>query len=335
MNCPKDFKGDRESVNSHLKDHLLDMSRLLNTALSRIEALETKITQVLEESNRERVEMRKETTELRKAMRNGQTTNTEKSPTAKLVAKNESTNGSVSVSNSLQPLSVSSTKNYAHNSGVTRWEEPKTVRREDAGMKEEIRSQETRLMKMSETLQTVQSNLTQHSIAIDEVRLRQDILDVKVTNGVLIWKIPDLRRRYRDAIDRRTISLYSPPFYTSPHGYRMCIRTYLNGDGIGKGTHISMFFVIMRSEHDNLFPWPFKQSVRFTLINQKNPGASVSEAFAPDIKSSSFQKPENDMNLASGFPKFARQSVLQDEQFTLGNMIYIKCQVDITGLKLD
>ena len=77
----------------------------------------------------------------------------------------------------------------------------------DRGVREEIRSQETRLMKMSETLQTVQSNLTQHSIAIDEVRLRQDILDVKVTNGVLIWKIPDLRRRYRDAIDRRTISL--------------------------------------------------------------------------------------------------------------------------------
>ena len=311
------------------------MSRLLNTALSRIEALETKITQVLEESNRERVEMHKEITELKKAMRNGQTTNTEKSPTAKLVAKNESTNGSVSVSNSLQPLSVPTVKNGAHNSAVTRWEEPGTGRREDAGMREEMRSQETRLMNMSETLQTVQSNLTQHSIAIDEVRLRQDILDVKVTNGALIWKIPDFRRRYRDAIDRRTISLYSPPFYTSHHGYRMCIRTYLNGDGIGKGTHISLFFVVMRSEHDNLLPWPFKQSVRFTLINQMNPGASVSEAFVPDIKSSSFQKPENDMNVASGFPKFARQSVLQDEQFTLGNMIYIKCQVDITGLKLD
>ena len=23
---------------------------------------------------------------------------------------------------------------------------------------------------------------------------------------------------------------------TSPHGYRVCVRTYLNGDGIGKGT---------------------------------------------------------------------------------------------------
>ena len=55
------------------------------------------------------------------------------------------------------------------------------------------------------------------------------MLDVKTTNGVFIWKIPDIRRRFRDAMDGRTISLYSPPFYTSPHGYRMCVHTYLGG----------------------------------------------------------------------------------------------------------
>ena len=178
----------------------------------------------------------------------------------------------------------------------------------------------------------VQEGLTQHAHAIDEIRLCQDVLDVKTTNGILIWKIPDIRRRYRDAMEHRTISLYSPPFYTSPQGYRMCVRAYLNGDGIGKGTHLSVFFVLMRSEHDNLLSWPFKQSVHFTLINQKNPAASITEAFVPDLHSPSFKKPENDMNIASGFPKFARQSILQDENFTQGNIIYIKCQVDLSGL---
>ena len=41
------------------------------------------------------------------------------------------------------------------------------------------------------------------------------------------------------------------------------------------------------------------------------------------------------MNVASGFPKFAKQSVLQDERFTKGNVIYIKAQVDLTGLALE
>ena len=190
----------------------------------------------------------------------------------------------------------------------------------------------TQLQKLTENVQAIQNSLTQYAIAIDEVRLRQDVLDVKTTNGLFIWKIPDIRRRYRDAVDGRTVSLYSPPFYTSPHGYRVCIRTYLNGDGIGKSTHISVFFFIMRSEHDNLLPWPFKQSVRFTLVNQKKQTASITEAFAPDLHSPSFQKPEYDMNIASGFPKFARQSVLQDENFTKDNILYIKCQVDLNGL---
>ena len=201
-------------------------------------------------------------------------------------------------------------------------------------LRDEMDTQKSQLMQLSENMQTVQENITRHTIAIDEVRLRQDVIDVKTTNGVFIWKIPDVRRRYRDAVEYKTISLYSPPFYTSPHGYRMCIRAYLNGDGIGKGSHVSVFLVLMRSEHDSLLSWPFKQSVRFTLINQVNSSASISEAFIPDLQSPSFQRPEAEMNVASGFPKFARQSVLQDETFTKGNIIFIKAKVDLTGLTL-
>ena len=205
---------------------------------------------------------------------------------------------------------------------------------EVSSMRKEMDTCQAQLQHVSESIQIIQNSLTQYAIAIDELRLRQDVLDVKTTNGLFIWKIPDIRRRYRDAVDGKTVSLYSPPFYTSPHGYRVCVRTYLNGDGIGKGTHISVFFFIMRSEHDNLLSWPFKQSVRFTLMNQKNQAASITEAFAPDLRSPSFQKPEYDMNIASGFPKFARQSVLQDENFTKDNIIFLKCQVDLSGLAI-
>lgn len=58
----------------------------------------------------------------------------------------------------------------------------------------------------------------------------------------------------------------SPPcpaaFYTSRYGYKMCLRAYLNGDGTGRGTHLSLFFVLMRGPHDALLRWPFNQKVR-------------------------------------------------------------------------
>ena len=311
----------------HLTTHLLDIVQLLNTTMSRVEQLEAKqqesdraiasLTHRLEEVTTEKREFKRQISEMERSVK----AISHRVDGVNALGTNESQRAT---NHHTQPKSILPLNSHV---AATKFEV-----RENAGIREQVQTQGTQLIKMSETLQTVQTNITQYAIAMDEVRLRQDILDA---NGLMIWKIPDIRRRYRDAVDRRTISLYSPPFYTSPHGYRMCIRTYLNGDGIGKGTHLSLFLVVMCSEQDNLLPWPFKQRVRFTLVNQKNESASITEAFVPDTESPSFKKPESEMNVASGFPKFARQSVLQDEEFTLGNMIFIKCQVDTTGLKLE
>ncbi|KAJ8797567.1 hypothetical protein J1605_017299 [Eschrichtius robustus] len=56
-----------------------------------------------------------------------------------------------------------------------------------------------------------------------------------------------------------------PAFYTSRYGYKMCLRAYLNGDGTGRGTHLSLFFVLMKGPHDALLRWPFNQKVREAL----------------------------------------------------------------------
>ena len=332
------LQGKRESLMKHLKSHSLDIVQLLMATLTRVEQLETKqrdsdatittLIQRLNKADTENNEMEKKLHELEKSNRFGKNEDNQQ----RALSKYDSHHHSDEYEDPVKPNSIEKARltsliplNSHLGNGtfsLAKWND--TGGSQDTRvyhMKEQIESHDTQLLKMSDSLQKVQSHMTQYAIAMDEVRMRQDILDVKTTNGILIWKISDIRRRFRDAVDGRTISLYShAPFYTSPHGYRMCIRTYLNGDGIGKGTHLSLFFVLMHSEQDNLLPWPFKQSVRFTLINQKNPAASITEAFIPDTKSASFQKPENDMNVASGFPKFARQSVLQDENFTLGNI---------------
>lgn len=51
-------------------------------------------------------------------------------------------------------------------------------------------------------------------------------------------------------------------FYTSKYGYKMCLRIYLNGDGTGRGSHLSLFFVVMRGQSDALLKWPFNQKVK-------------------------------------------------------------------------
>ena len=355
------FQGKRIDLDQHMQTHLVDFANLLLKNQSYLKHLEGKLQETvktaenlktkLNDVTKKSEEKDKKISQLQRSIERMQISEQlpvkhEPEESLDVVKQDKATivthdpknfknhqiaskhDSSRKMNGGLHPLGPSDTSVSLRTSKI---EEPVS----DAAVRQikmEFETQQTQLLRMNDSLQSVQSCITQHSVAIDEVRLRQDVLDIKTTHGILIWKIPDIRRRYREATENRILSLYSPPFYTSPHGYRMCIRTYLNGDGIGKGTHLSLFFVLMRSEHDNLLSWPFKQSVRFTLINQRNPALNITEAFVPDQKSPSFKKPANDMNIASGFPKFARQTVLQDEGYTVDNVIYIKCQVDLSGL---
>ena len=63
-------------------------------------------------------------------------------------------------------------------------------------------------------------------------------------------------------------SVYSPPFYSSPGGYKMCFKVYANGCGSGKGSHVSVFAYLMRGENDDHLSWPFTGTVKIEILNQ-------------------------------------------------------------------
>ena len=149
-------------------------------------------------------------------------------------------------------------------------------------------------------------------------------------DGVLIWKISDFARRRNEAITGKQVSIYSPCFYTSRHGYKMCVRIYLNGDGVGKGTHISLFFVVMRGEYDAILRWPFRHKVTFMLLDQNNV-EHVIDAFRPDRNSSSFQRPRREANIASGCPTFCSLSELSNHAYVRDDTMFVKVVVDTTN----
>ena len=60
---------------------------------------------------------------------------------------------------------------------------------------------------------------------------------------------------------------YSPPFYSHPHGYKLCIKVYANGYGVFKDTHISIWAILMRGDYDNNLQWPFEGDIVVELLN--------------------------------------------------------------------
>ena len=152
-------------------------------------------------------------------------------------------------------------------------------------------------------------------------------------NGVLVWKIPNYAKHLEEARTGRKLSIYSPPFYTSRHGYKMCARLYLNGDGVGHGTHLSLFFALMKGEFDALLSWPFNQRVTLTLLDQSPSKRHISDTFQPDLNSSSFQRPMSEMNVASGCPRFVSvDALLTSRSYLKDDTIYVRIAVDTNGL---
>ncbi|XP_033844997.1 TNF receptor-associated factor 2 [Periophthalmus magnuspinnatus] len=151
-------------------------------------------------------------------------------------------------------------------------------------------------------------------------------------DGIFVWKITDFSRRKQEAVAGRTPAMFSPAFYSSKYGYKMCLRLYLNGDGTGRGTHLSLFFVVMRGKCDALLKWPFSQKVTLMLLDQNN-REHIIDAFRPDVTSTSFQRPISEMNIASGCPLFCPLAKLAGKSpYLRDDTIFIKAIVDLTGL---
>lgn len=112
----------------------------------------------------------------------------------------------------------------------------------------------------------------------------------------------------------------------------MCLCLFLNGDVKGSNQKtMSIYFVLMRGNHDNGLQWPFRFRTTFTLVNQLTPHASNEKSCWPNLtQAMCFNKPITDMNIEFGIPFFIPlDSIAQRPNiFILNNTMYIKFQTD-------
>ena len=189
----------------------------------------------------------------------------------------------------------------------------------------EIAKLHSQLLQITKSFEQLQRTTSMMKVHISEVDLQLQASLASTQPGSFLWRIPEVARKRCDDIEGT--SIYSPPFYSGQNGYKMCMRAYLNGDGIGFNTHLSVFFVLMRGEYDPLLKWPFESKVSLILVDQSLQQHIV-QTLNPSPESSSFQKPCLHMNVASGCPQFAKLSVLEDGNYVKDDVMFLKCIVD-------
>lgn len=63
---------------------------------------------------------------------------------------------------------------------------------------------------------------------------------------------------------------FSPPFYSHPCGYKLCMSVDCNGSDEGYETHVSVYANLMQGEFDENLVWPFCGVIQIQLLNQFN-----------------------------------------------------------------
>ncbi|XP_029480909.1 TNF receptor-associated factor 5-like isoform X1 [Oncorhynchus nerka] len=159
-------------------------------------------------------------------------------------------------------------------------------------------------------------------------------------DGKLIWKLRDYRKRKEAGSQGQGSCLSSAPFHTGRSGYKMAARAYLNGDGAGRDTHLSLYVVLMRGDFDPLLPWPFRQPVSLSVLDQSGTNNHLTMSFKPDPENTSFHRPGSAAatatNVASGFQCFASHAQLETPKnaiYVRDDTLFVKVKVDTSGLE--
>ncbi|UYV61309.1 TRAF4 [Cordylochernes scorpioides] len=147
------------------------------------------------------------------------------------------------------------------------------------------------------------------------------------TTGTLVWRIPEVSLRMAD---KDGYEIRSPIFSTSQYGYRMMATVFLNGNGPGEGTHVSVYIKLMPGDFDSLLKWPFSHPVSFTLYDQTHEKpCHISESFVPDPSWHNFQRPSKEPDaLGFGFPRFVSHETLKKRNYIKDDTLFIKVKVD-------
>ena len=136
---------------------------------------------------------------------------------------------------------------------------------------------------------------------------------------------------------------YSDPVYSHFGGYKMCLRVYANGNGSGKSTHVSVSAYLMRGDNDGKLKWPFKGTIKVSLLNQlEDCQHHTRQVWSPDedIPEGSSGRVTEGERAANGwgYPKFISEQDLSYKgdkncQYLKDNALFFR--VDCFEPKLD
>ena len=179
------------------------------------------------------------------------------------------------------------------------------------------------------------------------------------SDGTLLWKVGPYAQLKADSLSGKVPAIHSPPFRVGRTGYRMRLKACLGGVKEGKGTHLSLYVVLMKGKYDALLSWPFDRTVTMEVLDQSavqsratpvlgtaalqqktldRPCRHIQRCLLAGDSSLSkgFARPALGLNNLVGYSKFVSHQFLESagRDFIKDDVMFVKATVDMDGLIL-
>ena len=189
-----------------------------------------------------------------------------------------------------------------------------------------------KLNKKTTTLEAKLSSLETETIIDQDKKITtlESVLK-RTTTSQCTFRLTNYQKHKKDGEQ-----FYSTPFYTSPTGYKMCIRVDANGCGDGKCTDVSVFAYLMKGDNDDFLTWPFPGSVTIELLNQledKNHRTFTTPIPSDNVASKRVMEGERGSN-GWGWPQFIPHNELDHKpakncQYLKDDSLVFRVSVDV------
>lgn len=162
------------------------------------------------------------------------------------------------------------------------------------------------------------------AFAVAKMKQNNDML-LRYCMGNYVWKIDSFKARLDAMLKDHYKMLYSPGFYTSPNGYRFCVRLNISAQN---PQCLALHVHLMRTENDDCLEWPFNGRISFAMINQYEPDLTQRDTMMSNSSLIAFRKPSAEICVRGfGYTEYAPVSDVIKNGFVRDDSLVIRVNI--------
>ena len=190
------------------------------------------------------------------------------------------------------------------------------------------------LKRATEKLDSLQEQVQELAVSNSTLRTKVDeqsktIARLNEESSSFVWRVTGFGEILKQAKNESNNKIKSVPFYAGRQGYklRLCIKP--DGNQSNRHRYLSIYVLLMKSGFDGMLPWPFRQKVTFTLIDQNDQLSSrFNVVKSLNVTFSTGRPFAEEVDESQGIARFVSHRDLSLFRYVVDDTLFIHVKID-------